>query len=81
MVVIKFFAYLREQVGTSQIDFDLQHPQTVAQLRLCLIQQDPKWQVLLEQDVLVAVNQNLCGVDTQLNDGDELAFFPPVTGG
>ena len=34
-----------------------------------------------DQIVLVAVNQTLVPLDTPINDGDEVAFFPPVTGG
>jgi molybdopterin synthase sulfur carrier subunit len=34
-----------------------------------------------EKRTLVAVNQQICGSDTELSDGDEIAFMPPVTGG
>jgi len=35
----------------------------------------------LPANVLVAVNMDYAGLDSVLEDGDELAFFPPVTGG
>ena len=38
-------------------------------------------QVLAEQNLMCARNQELCGLDTELADGDEVAFFPTVTGG
>ena len=37
--------------------------------------------VLAEQNLMCARNQELCGLDQRLQDGDEIAFFPPVTGG
>ena len=40
-----------------------------------------KWTLALEGSVLTARNQELCDTDTVLSDGDELALFPPVTGG
>lgn len=40
------------------------------------------WQRALESDSLnIAVNQELADVNTPVNSGDEVAFFPPVTGG
>jgi molybdopterin synthase sulfur carrier subunit len=34
-----------------------------------------------EQRNLVAVNRQICGTEAEVNDGDEIAFMPPVTGG
>ena len=39
------------------------------------------WEVLGEQNLMCARNQELCGLDEAIVDGDEVAFFPTVTGG
>ena len=55
---------------------------TAEQLRAALCERGDKWALALEAgNLLVAVNQTLVPLDTPLNDGDEVAFFPPVTGG
>ena len=38
-------------------------------------------EVLLGDNVVIALNQEVCEVDAPVADGDELAFYPPVTGG
>ncbi|MEQ3657803.1 MAG: molybdopterin converting factor subunit 1 [Glaciecola sp.] len=81
MVKLKFFAQLRERLGTASINIEYAGQKTVADLKDALLEQGEKWTLLKEQDVLCAVNQTLCGQDARINDGDEIAFFPPVTGG
>lgn len=70
-----FFASLREQVGQSQAQGRWQVGLTPLQL----------WQQVTQtefpEQILVARNQEYCDADTLLSDGDEVAFFPPVTGG
>lgn len=81
MITLKFFASVREQVGVSVIEHRLSSEKNVADLMHALIQQGGNWKSLGEQDVLIALNQNLSGKDAAIKDGDEIAFFPPVTGG
>ena len=81
MVYIKFFASIRERIGLATFDLSYSGESSVADILDKLAKQGEQWRLLQEQDVLVAVNQTLCGKDANVKDGDEVAFFPPVTGG
>ncbi|GAA0859266.1 molybdopterin converting factor subunit 1 [Aliiglaciecola litoralis] len=81
MIQIKFFAMLRERIGLATLNFEYAGEKTVAEIKQQLVSKGAQWQVLAEQEVLCAVNQTLCGPESKVNDGDEIAFFPPVTGG
>ncbi|MCD8547802.1 MAG: molybdopterin synthase sulfur carrier subunit [Aeromonadaceae bacterium] len=81
MIQVKFFAQVRELVGESALRLPANYPDAEA-LRAALAARGDKWALALGADhLLVAVNQVLVGLETPLNDGDEVAFFPPVTGG
>lgn len=81
MIKVLFFAALREQLGCAALPLEYSGQATVAEVKSSLIQRDPSFKPLAEQQLLYAVNQTLCGQDNPVNDGDEVAFFPPVTGG
>ena len=79
-----FFASLREQLGSAGESLDL--PQSVRDLnalRALLVARGGAWPAALAQNrsLRVAVNQDLATWTTSIKDGDEIAFFPPVTGG
>jgi len=83
-VKILFFAGLREQLGSG--GEQLQLPPgvgTVAALRAHLMARGGVWQTALgeKRALRVAVNQDMAQADTPVKAGDEVAFFPPVTGG
>lgn len=81
MITVLFFAQVKELVGQSQIDVEAR-VNTAEELRQQLALRGDKWQLALESGkLLVAVNQTICPLDTEIKDGDEVAFFPPVTGG
>lgn len=75
-IKIYYFASLREQIGRASDDIESSSSLTVMQAW----QQATGMPELLD-NLLIAVNQEYTSLDAQLNDGDELAFFPPVTGG
>lgn len=81
MIDILFFAQVRELTGTSALQLPAEFP-TVNDLRQSLAGRDDRWALALESGkLLVAVNQTLTDMAHPLKAGDEVAFFPPVTGG
>ncbi len=81
MVKVLFFASLRAQLGTAEQRLE-SFSGSVAELRTRLGVLFPEWQAPLQSaDVQAAVNQEMAAATTQIADGDEVAFFPPVTGG
>ena len=83
-VKVLFFAKLREQLGIAAEEVDVpDSASTVAGLRLHLMKRGGAWhEVLADMKVVrVAVNQDMAAANAPLNPGDEVAFFPPVTGG
>ena len=84
MVTILYFARLREALGTAKEELAL--PAGVANLgglRQALAKRGEPWAYELahSRQVRMAVNQDMASADTPVKDGDEIAFFPPVTGG
>lgn len=80
MINVLFFGQLREQLKTDKLSLDT--VPNVKYLKILLAQRGVIWQEILSSDsTLVAVNQTISSDQTTLCDGDEIAFFPPVTGG
>lgn len=50
-------------------------------VRQALVAKGGQYEVLAEQNLMCARNEELCKLDEPLEEGDEVAFFPPVTGG
>ncbi|BCM25299.1 molybdopterin converting factor subunit 1 [Methyloradius palustris] len=83
MIKVLYFASLREQLGVSTEQIILAEPEiSVADLVVKLAARGADWQHLAaNKNVRVAVNQTLVTNDAIIKAGDEVAFFPPVTGG
>lgn len=82
MIELKYFASLRDILSCDSEQFPLESITTVAKLRQELATRGDSWETqLLGQQTLVAVNQQIATADTEICPGDEVAFFPPVTGG
>lgn len=81
MITLRFFARIREQLGAGE----LQWPAAVSVNDLVADlarERGPVWaETLLAPQVIVAINQQVADRDSAVVDGDEVAFFPPVTGG
>jgi molybdopterin converting factor subunit 1 len=77
---VKLFAILRERAGTSELDIELGPGATVSDAAGALLEKLPGLKPFLPR-IAYAVNQAYAKSDTPLNDGDELALIPPVSGG
>jgi len=83
-VNLLFFASFKEQLDCGRLDFELTEGTTVAGLCEQLATKGGNWQSLFSaasQSVKVSVNQEMADMQTPLQANDEVAFFPPVTGG
>ncbi|MDF2153879.1 molybdopterin synthase sulfur carrier subunit [Vibrio sp. CAU 1672] len=85
MIKVLFFAQTRELVGLDGLELDGQFD-TVEAVRAHLVNtatdKTGKWELALEPGkLLAAVNQSIVPLDSEVKAGDEVAFFPPVTGG
>jgi molybdopterin synthase sulfur carrier subunit len=83
-VKVLFFASLREQLGTGAEDMELPAGvSTVAALRSHLRSRGGAYERVFSDKNLVraAVNQDMAQPGAAIKAGDEVAFFPPVTGG
>lgn len=82
---ILFFASVREMFNTHKKDVEILDSENSPNKLLYFLskREGGSWiRLLNEKDsIRVAINQELCNWDDLLNDGDELAFFPPITGG
>ncbi|TCO83415.1 molybdopterin synthase sulfur carrier subunit [Plasticicumulans lactativorans] len=73
---IRYFASLRDRLERDADQLEVDEPLAVGEV----------WQRLnpdlpLPPQTLAALNHEYAGLDAPVRDGDELAFFPPVTGG
>ena len=81
MIKVVFFAQTRELIGEAELTLPADYAD-VETLRQALIQRGERWALALNSGrILAAVNQNLVPLNAPIKSGDEIAFFPPVTGG
>lgn len=80
---VLYFAGLREALGSAGEEVPpIEGVDTVGALRARIAARGEPWQQLLRtRNLRAAVNQTMSGFDAPVKDGDEVAFFPPVTGG
>ena len=75
-IKVLFFASLREQLGKGEITFTADFPLSALQ-----VWQQCSGEMQLPTNVLISLNHEYASSTSLVNAGDELAFFPPVTGG
>ena len=83
-MIIKYFSWIKEHVGKSEELIELpDHINNVNELINYLNELDRKYSFFLEKKKLIkiAVNKTYSSFDTNISNNDEIAFFPPVTGG
>ena len=73
---VQFFASLREQIGQSQITLPWESP-----LDALTVWKQATANAEMPDNTLCAINMEYVKSNAQVEDGDEIAFFPPVTGG
>ena len=79
-VRVLFFGAARDAVGRDEIDFEIESPSVAAGARAQLLNAYPALQ-RFGNSLLFAVNQEYAEPDREIRAGDELAVFPPVSGG
>ncbi len=83
MLQLRYFASLRDQLNCESEELSWQDDfSTVNDIKTLLSKRNEHWQKLLSNNTtLIAINQQMVNADSPIKDGDEIAFFPPVTGG
>jgi molybdopterin synthase sulfur carrier subunit len=82
MIKVVFFAALREQLNCSELSLNSDNLATVADVKKQLASKDDTWQSIFTSNTLLsAVNHDMVSSEQTIKPGDEVAFFPPVTGG
>ena len=84
MLQVLFFGRFREELGCASLEIELDDSCSDLDSLQAKLMADrgETWQrVLGQQNVIRAVNQQVASKNLQLEAGDEVAFFPPVTGG
>ena len=82
-ITVKFFSLIREAVDTEELTLEMSDRlSTVEALKNELSLRGEIWKEALSHPNLIqAINQRVVFQDEGIKDGDEVAFFPPMTGG
>lgn len=75
-ITVLFFASLREELGQSSTQIEIEK-----NIPIQAVWQQATGQTEIPSNIRIACNQTYCNATHMVTDGDEIAFFPPVTGG
>ncbi|MEE9358250.1 molybdopterin converting factor subunit 1 [Candidatus Vondammii sp. HM_W22] len=83
MINVLYFARLKEQLNIASEELEASSLSTLADIIRQLTERGGVWEETFGsgQTVMMAVNQEMSDAAASVKDGDEVAFFPPVTGG
>ncbi len=83
-MVIKYFSWIKEHIGKSEEFLELpDNVKNISELINYLNNLNDNYKKVFEKKDLIkiAVNRTYCSVEKKISNNDEIAFFPPVTGG
>jgi molybdopterin synthase sulfur carrier subunit len=75
-IKVRYFASLKERLGRPEDNLKFTGTVTVRELWSACVSEMP-----LPDNILAAVNMEYAELDSIVKNGDEVAFFPPITGG
>lgn len=82
MINVLFFASLKERLGCDRTRISAIDVDTIDDIKKLLISQNPNWEKWLnKRNLLCSKNLTMTSSNSAVSSGDEVAFFPPVTGG
>ncbi len=82
MVIVKFFASIKQKIGKEEVSLNLDQPIAVASFLDILEKQLPGLKQAIKQtNSIIALNHQFVDQSATVKDGDELAFIPPMSGG
>mgnify|MGYP001398584897 FL=1 len=83
-MVVKYFSWIKEHIGKSEEVIDLPIDiTTINELIIYLENLNENYRLAFEKKNLIkiAINKSYSSLDDKIDNNDEIAFFPPVTGG
>ena len=83
-MIIKYLSWIKDHIGKSEERIELPvNVSTIEELMLYLENLNDKYKLAFKKKDLIkiAINKSYSSIDDKINNNDEIAFFPPVTGG